>query len=1285
MATSWQFWIDVGGTFTDCFAVAPNGDLHRHKLLSSGVTKGSVGRGSSQQRILDPTRRGNPVDFWKGFRVRLLDSAGQTVAESTIVQFDRAVGALRVDPPFTTRPEAGQVYELVTDQEAPIQAIRFLLELPADQPIPPVTVRLGTTRGTNALITRTGARTALITTKGFGDILRIGYQNRPRLFELSIKKPSPLFVDVVEIDERMTCEGEVLIAPDPQRVSKQLAELKQRGIESLAICMLNAYIHPKHEQLIGEIARKVGFKEVSLSSAVAPLIKIVSRGDTTVVDAYLNPILRTYVQRLRDDLGGDSDLRLLTSAGGLVSAERFVGKDSILSGPAGGVVGFSKVAQAAGFSRAIGFDMGGTSTDVSRYDGRYELEYETEKAGVRVVAPMMAIETVAAGGGSVCGFDGVKLVVGPASAGADPGPACYGQGGPLAMTDINLFLGKILPGYFPFQLDEQVVRQRLQDLCDEIDRLSGSCYEPIELADGFLRVANANMAKAIRSISIAKGYDPSDYVLVAFGGAAPQHACAVATELGITRILNHPDAGILSAYGIGLADVVRHRVVGLYQPYSEAAVRSLETEFARMTDETKREVLAEGVEESKIDVVRSLDLRYQGLDAFLTIHCSETSTYAEQYEAEHRRLYGYVHQNRPLEIVAARLQVTGRSATQVETSRQDSARAPAPAPTPTSSATVCFDARPLSPQVFARTHLTSGHVIEGPAIVTEANSTTVIEPGWRAVVLTGGELLIQTVECGDLSPLSDSCLQRKKESDHKSPQANEPDPIQLELFNNQFAGIAEQMGITLRNTSSSVNVKERLDFSCALFTPTGDLVVNAPHIPVHLGAMSQSVKAIIRDNPDVERGDVFVTNDPYNGGSHLPDVTVVTPVHELSGRLLFFTASRAHHAELGGITPGSMPPFSRNLAEEGILICNFKVISAGHSNVDDLRDLLLAGPHPSRSVNDNLADIAAQIAANEQGSRDLLALCNDRTPFVVEAYMEHIQRAAEQKMRSALSKVPDGEHRFVDHLDDGSPIAVTINVNADEAIVDFSGTGPVVEGNLNANRAIVSAAVMYCLRCLIDEDIPLNQGVLAPIQIVLPECLLNPPRGRSPEECPAVVGGNVETSQRVVDVVLGALGLAAASQGTMNNLTFGDDSFGYYETICGGAGATPLADGADAVHTHMTNTRLTDPEVIELRFPVRVREFSIRRGSGGGGKHRGGDGVVRRIEFLRDLDVSILSQRRGAYSPFGLAGGEPGDPGKNTITHRNGQTEQLPGRVHFQANVGDVLTIETPGGGGWGV
>ncbi len=1302
-----EFWIDVGGTFTDCLMRSPTGELTASKVLSSGITKGQIAQRIADRTFRDPARVGEPPGFWDGYLCTFLHKDGLPRQSSRVLSSDPSNGWICVDGDLPDVPDQIR-YELSSGEEAPILAIRTALQLRLDQSIPPVTVRLGTTRGTNALLTRRGAKVGFVTTRGFRDVLLIANQDRPRLFDLNIQKPEPLFAAVTEIDERLDSQGRVLVAPDESVIRSQMATLRESGCESLAICLLHAFANPSHELIVERIAREAGFTEISTSSRLAPLIKIVSRGDTTVLDAYLNPILRAYVNRLKDSLSPASQtatpsnitLKLMTSSGGLVDATRFTGKDSILSGPAGGVIGFSRVAQQAGFAKSIGFDMGGTSTDVSRFDGKFEREFETTKAGVRVVSPMLAIETVAAGGGSVCGFDGVKLFVGPQSAGANPGPACYGRGGPLTITDVNFFLGKIVPHRFPFQLDRKSVEVRLKDLCDQIAASPlGRTYSPLELAQGYVDIANTTMARAIRKISVARGYDPAEYTLVTFGGAGAQHACELARSLGMPRVLSHPYAGVLSAYGIGLADVRRLKEQSVLQLLTEETLISLAPLFSKLEQSARAEVISEGIAPEFVATpVRSLELRYRGIEGTILIEApsiadvreslapgstsllSALDHYSRQYAERHRQLYGYIREGRPLEIASIRVEVVGHRPDPVESCRIEVARQPVP----TEWTETCFHNVQHRTGVYLRENLRPGDQFLGPAIVCEPTSTVIVDPGFCARILSGDEILLERVVV-DAVQITGGAKPK--------PSAVAADPVRIEIFNHLFASIAEQMGIALQQTSLSTNVKERLDFSCGIFSATGNLVVNAPHIPVHLGAMSETVRRIIEDNPDLQPGDVFVTNDPYRGGSHLPDVTVVTPVHDPeTGRLLFFTASRAHHAEIGGIVPGSMPPFSRTLAEEGVLIRNFKLHSSSppQSREEELRVLLRSGIYPSRSVDDNLADVAAQVAANNTGANQLRQLVENQTWPVVEAFMRHIQESAAAKMRMALQKLAeaaDGNRQltFEDHLDDGSPIRATITIDHDRATVDFTGTGPVLSTNLNANRAIVTAAVLYVFRSLIQDDIPLNSGVLDPVEIILPECLLNPPAHNDPDRCAAMVGGNVETSQRVVDVLLGALNAAAASQGTMNNLTFGDGSFGYYETICGGSGATSRSSGADAVHTHMTNTRLTDAEVIERRYPVRVHEFSIRRGSGGAGRHRGGDGIVRKIEFLKPLRVSILSERRGPYAPFGLEGGEPGQFGRNSLVKSDGTLRDLGGKVSIDVVAGDVLIIETPGGGGWGV
>jgi len=1269
----WQFWIDVGGTFTDCLARQGDAPLVRCKLLSSGVTKGEV-EAVLEDGIVDTRRGGDPTDYWVGCEFHLIDESGERIATTTVTEFNAAKSSLTFTATLNPWPVVGQRYELTPNQPAPVLAIRRLLGLSLQDTVPPVSVRLGATRGTNALLTRTGAVTGFVTTAGFADILEIGYQNRPKLFELDINKTTPLYARVCEVEERISASGEVLTPLAQNDLAETFASWLADGVDSLAICLLNAYTNSQHEEAVADIARRAGFEEISVSSEVSPLMKLVSRGDTTVVDAYLTPVMRGYVASLKEALPG-TDLQLLTSAGALVTPNQFSGKDSILSGPAGGVVGFSKVASAAGFERAIGFDMGGTSTDVSRFDGTIPLEFENEKAGVRIVAPMMAIETVAAGGGSVCSFDGVKLTVGPDSAGSDPGPACYGRGGPLCVTDLNFYLGKILPQRFPFPLDRNVVDVKLRELTKTIQQLAGVEYTSLELAEGFLRVANANMAQAIATVSLAKGFDPKDYILAAFGGAAGQHACAVASELDMERILIHPHASILSAYGIGMADIVRHRAIGIYRTYTEL-LPELDEYFTDLADDALRDLEASGVAESlhrpEIELRRSLDLRYRGLDAYLNIPEPNDGDYRIAYEREHQRLYGY-KQSAEIEIVAMRVAAVALAITSPPTSRKATARTPKPI----DSALLRINGKEHRSAVFLRQRLRPGDIIDGPAIIAEELSTTIIDPGWRSETLSEGELLISRTS-GDVETRKDVGETKAQENFAIA------DPIQLELFNNQFAAIAEQMGVRLRNSASSVNVKERLDFSCAVFTAQGDLVVNAPHIPVHLAAMSETVKCVLQDNPNMAPGDAFLTNDPYRGGSHLPDLTVVTPVHSGDGELMFLTASRAHHAEIGGIAPGSMPPFSKALAEEGVLIQNFHLVERGRFREGELMELLISGDYPSRDAKTNLADIRAQVAANWQGAQDLLGLVKRRSWPVVGAHMKHIQTAAETKVRRALEALPDGRREFADHLDDGSVITVAITIEDDVAEIDFTGSAPESAGNLNANRAIVTAATLYCLRCLLDEEIPLNQGVLAPITLTIPNGILNPSPGADAASSPAIVGGNVETSQRIVDVLLGAFGLAAASQGTMNNFLFGNEEFGYYETICGGAGATATSDGADAVHTHMTNTRLTDPEVLERRYPASLVSFSIRRGSGGAGEHVGGNGVTRKIRFEEELSISLLTSRRGPYEPYGMNGGAAGALGINQLIRANGEMIDLAGTTQIDVCPGDTLIIHTPGGGGWG-
>ncbi len=1287
---TWKFFIDVGGTFTDTVARTPDGTIITHKLLSSGVVRGVAEAGSTTLTVRDRRRIGDPDDFWTGYRLSIATSPDAPPLVSNIAAFDGTTGTFSFTDPRTfvdgvsTAPSAWSspaslAYELRSGEEAPILAIRRLMRLRLTDPIGPVEVRLGTTRATNALLERKGARVALVTTKGFADILKIGYQDRPHLFKLDIRKRAELTETVIEIDERISATGDVLRPPDLDTVSEQLAVLKDAGIETLAICLLHAHVNPRHEELIAARAVDAGFEHLSVSSRICRIQRIVPRADTTVVDAYLAPILRDYVSRLRRSMA-EAKLHLMTSNGGLIDANAVAGKDTILSGPAGGVVGCAHVAQQAGLEKTIAFDMGGTSTDVSRIDPPphpFQYTYETVKDGVRIMTPMLGVETVAAGGGSICGFDGQKLTVGPHSAGADPGPASYGRGGPLTVTDMNLYLGRLVPEFFPFPLDLPAVEKQLVSLSARINEARSqevdtpTAFGPVELAEGFVKIANAKMAAAVKRISLARGIDVRDYALTSFGGAGAQHACAIARTLGISRVLCSPLAGVLSALGIGVADIKRIGQQSVNVPLDARAPQTLEPVFDAITGDLRRSMREEKVNPDHLrPPARTIDLCYKDQSTFITVDAQPFEQTQERFEELHRQLYGYVHGGRPIEVRVVRVEQTARSDHVDATVAESECRMEKSAAVATERTTkMVADSRRVSVPIVLRGDLAPGRRIDGPAVVIEDTSTIVVETGWEAFVTASGDILM---------------------TDRKALPAHETvstiaDPVQLELFTNQFAAAAEQMGTTLRRTALSVNVKERLDFSCAIFTPTGDLVVNAPHIPVHLGGMSECVRMLMQDVSGFAPGDVYITNDPYRGGSHLNDITVVTPVHDESGeRLLFVVASRAHHAEIGGTRPGSMPPDSTSLAEEGVLIRAFPWMSEGKPQQERFRGLLIEAPYPSRMPDDNLADVAAQIAANQTGVRELTAMIARYGVDVVHSYMNHLQAAAESKMRQALADLPDGTYPFEDQLDDGSPIRLAITIAGDRATFDFAGTGPVLAGNLNANRAIVTSATLYCLRCLIDEDIPLNAGVLAPIELRLPECFLNPPSAADAELCAAVVGGNVETSQRIVDAIFGALGTVAASQGTMNNLLMGNDQFGYYETICGGSGAGPSFHGTDAVHTHMTNTRLTDPEVLESRVPVRLIRFAIRQQSGGSGTFSGGCGVIREIEFLDTLEVSMLSQRR-TTRPYGRHGGQAGKPGRNHLRRRGAQQqEELPSIAQLTARTGDRLTIETPGGGGWG-
>ncbi|MET9021255.1 hydantoinase B/oxoprolinase family protein [Actinopolymorpha sp. NPDC004070] len=1209
VGAGWQFWIDRGGTFTDVVARTPTGALLTHKLLSD-----------------NPARYADAAVA--GIRA-LLDQAGEAAGEE---------------------PDARPIAEVI---EA---------------------VRMGTTVATNALLERRGERTALVITQGFADALRIGYQNRPRIFDRHIVLPDMLFERVVEVAERVTADGTVLRPPDLDALEEKLREVYADGIRAVAVVCLHSYLHPAHERQVGELAARIGFPQVSLSSEASPLMRVVPRGDTTVVDAYLSPVLRRYVEHVAAELSGVR-LMFMQSNGGLAEAGHFRGKDAILSGPAGGIVGMVRMSRLAGFDKVIGFDMGGTSTDVSHYAGEYERVFDTQVAGVRLRAPMLDIHTVAAGGGSVLHFDGSRYRVGPDSAGADPGPACYRGGGPLTVTDANVMLGRVQPAYFPHvfgpggdqPLDVSVVRDGFADLAERIAAATGDDRTPEQVAAGFVAIAVANMANAVKKISVQKGHDVTEYALTTFGGAGGQHACAVADALGIRTVLVPPMAGVLSALGIGLADTTTMREQSVECGLDADGIERVEAVAADLARTAREELLAEDVPAERIEVVRRAHLRYDGTDTAVPVALAEPADPAAmvaEFEAAYRRTYSFL-MDRPLVVEAVSVEAVGAT---------DPPDLDALAPADPAAGTAPEVEEPTvrmyagegwhDVPLLRRDRLAAGTTVTGPAVVTEANATTVVEPGWAATVAATGHLRIERVSA-------------RADVDNVG---TEVDPVLLEIFNNLFMSIAEQMGARLSSTAQSVNIKERLDFSCALFDPDGNLIANAPHMPVHLGSMGASVQEVIRRRGNaMKRGDVYAVNDPYHGGTHLPDVTVVTPVYDQAGEtVLFFVASRGHHAEIGGLTPGSMPATSRSVEEEGVLFDNWLLVENARLREDETRRLLTEAAYPSRNPDTNLADLLAQIAASEKGVEEVAKMIDHFGLDVVQAYMRHVQDNAEEAVRRVLATLEGGSYSY--EMDSGARIEVRVEVDrsARTATIDFTGTSAQLDTNFNAPASVATAAALYVFRTLVDDDIPLNDGCLRPLRIVVPEGSMLAPRFPA-----AVVAGNVETSQAVTGALYAALGVQAEGSGTMNNVTFGNARHQYYETVASGSGAGEGFDGAAVVQTHMTNSRLTDPEVLEWRLPVLLDSFAIRRGSGGAGRWRGGDGAVRRLRFLEPATVSTLSGHR-RVAPYGMAGGQPGALGHNRIERADGSVVELAGADSAEVGPGDVLVVETPGGGGYG-
>lgn len=1188
----WQFWVDRGGTFTDIVARRPDGQLETHKLLSE-----------------------NP-----------------------------------------------EIYP-----DAAVHGIKILLGVSGTDEVPKgkiSAVKMGTTVATNALLERKGERTLLMITKGFGDLLRIGYQNRPDLFDLDIQLPELLYEDVVEVDERLADDGEIVSPLDTRSAREALSKAYSQGYRSVAIALMHGYRHTDHEKKLGEMARQTGFTQVSLSHEASPLIKLVSRGDTAVVDAYLSPILRRYVEQVADALrttdGGCDSLMFMQSNGGLTDARLFQGKDAILSGPAGGVVGMVRTAAEQNFDRLIGFDMGGTSTDVCHYAGEFERSFETEVAGVRMRAPMMSIHTVAAGGGSILSYRDGRMQVGPESAGANPGPAAYRRGGELTVTDCNVLLGKLQPSEFPSvfgpnadqPLDVDVVREKFEALAVKIG--GGKSVE--EIAEGFLRIAVENMANAIKKISVQRGYDVTQYTMNCFGGAGGQHACLVADALGMESIFIHPFAGVLSAFGMGLADV---RAIHEYQfaaPLDDA--KNAERALKSLIDKAEADVAEQGIDPKNIRTILMAHIRTDGARQTLEVPFGTPKEMKASFNEAHQQRFGFVPEYASLIIdllTAEAIGSTGETVT-IEGAVQKGEES--------KTAKMFSDGEWRDVPLVDRATLAVGETVDGPAILTEPTGTNVLEQGWQAEAAKGGNLILRRVVA----------------LDRKEAIGTSVDPVMLEVFNNLFMSIAEQMGATLANTAYSVNIKERYDFSCAIFDANGDLVANAPHVPVHLGSMSDSVRTALRQNKGkIRPGDVYMMNNPYNGGTHLPDVTVITPVFDDQGENIIYTvASRGHHADIGGKTPGSAPPDSRHIEEEGVLIDNFLLVKEGVLQDTAARELLSSGKYPCRNVEQNMADLAAQVAANSTGVVELTKITRQFGLNVVHAYMGHVQANAEESVRRVLEVLRDSS--FTYPMDSGAQIKVAISVDkaAREATIDFTGTSKQDEFNYNAPLAICRAVVLYVFRTLVGSNIPMNEGCLKPLNLIVPRgTMINP------EAPAAVISGNTEVSQSIADTLYGALGVIAGSQGTMNNFVYGNQEVQNYETICGGTGAGNGFAGASAVHSHMTNTRMTDPEVLETRFPVRVDEFSIRRGSGGEGKFKGGDGIVRALQFLEPMTVTVLSSHRDTR-PHGAAGGGEGAPGVNSVVRADGTVENLKGNDEAEMQPGDVFVLKSPGGGGFG-
>ncbi|MCK5137731.1 MAG: hydantoinase B/oxoprolinase family protein [Bacteroidales bacterium] len=1243
--------IDTGGTFTDCIASTPKGKILRRKVLSSSSLRANITRVVSSTEIEISSNWGLTTDLFIGYSFRFLEIDHKPII---IKQFNplnyRMV--LESDLPDHLKGRC-PLFEITAYEEAPVLCARLITETPLDQPFPEMEIRLGSTKGTNALLEYKGARTAMLVTKGFKDLLAIGNQQRPDIFAREVIKPPPLAELIIEVDERLDATGKVLQIPDQTSIREAVKTIRQAGITTVGVALMHSWINSAHEELVRSIIIDEGLQYISASYQLSGLIKYLLRMQTTEVNSYLSPIIDRYIRQISDKVHGNR-FWVMTSAGGLVKADHFMPKDSLLSGPAGGVVGAVAMGIEAGFDKIISFDMGGTSTDVSRYDKELEYSFELKVGSANIHSPALTIETVAAGGGSVCGFDGYKLVVGPESAGAMPGPACYGADGPLSITDVNLLSGRLDPGQFNIPVYPEVAKARLKDIQDEIAERSGTRPDENYLLNGFLRIANETMAGAIKKISTGKGYNPAEYAMVAFGGAGGMHACSIAGLLNISKVLIPENAGLLSAYGIGEAVIERFAEKQVLKPLNNS--NKLADLLPVLEEEALRKLFAEGVNEKEAMIrSRLVFLRFMGQESTIEVSWSSQEQIIKDFRSAYTAVYGHWSDERIVEIESVRVVA---SSVKKESQIHD-------LDTNGKDALPAYQNDQGYP-VFIREHLSPGDQTFGPAIILDPYSTTFLEKGWSCRMNGQGTLVI-----------TDEKKTAKSQDENLTPEA------ELELFSRRFMSIAENMGAMLQHTSVSVNVKERLDFSCAVVDANGYLVANAPHIPVHLGSLGICVRSLL-PHYDLQAGDTLVTNHPAYGGSHLPDITLVSPVYTQGGEKIGFVVNRAHHAEIGGISPGSMPPGARSLAEEGVIINPFYLVKGGKADWKGMEEILTKTVFPTRGIAENLADLNGALAANRRGATELLALADNYGIEKLAKFMMLLKEHATRKTIDTIQNYPIQNGFAREYLDDGTPLEVKLIRQEEGFLFDFTGTGGVHPGNLNANPAIVHSVIMYVLRLLLKEDIPLNDGMLAPIEVILPEGMLNPPFPDDPFQCPALVGGNVEVSQRLTDTLLKALKLQAASQGTMNNILFGNDSFGYYETICGGCGAGPDFEGADAVHHHMTNTRITDPEIMEHRYPVRLERFEIRHSSGGKGQYQGGNGVIREIRFLEKMELSVITQRRKS-GPYGMDGGGEGKPGKQKVVRASGLHTVLESVSSTSIDPGDLLVVETPGGGAWGV